>query len=361
MRSVSIIAFAIAAVAVLSCKNDKKTTDDVSSAKASFIAEKNLVDTMVLRRVDFNREVISNGNLKAVKRAELKFNTQGEIAEVFVRNGAAVSKGTPIVKLNEDNLKVKLAQARLTLDKAELDFKDNLIGYGYGTDTVKIPADLLKIAKIRSGYTTASQNYKLANYDLEHATLVAPFGGVIANLQAKPYEQSKDVVCMVIDDSSFDVEFNLLESELSYIKMGQSVKIVPFTDVTGNYQGVIKAINPLVDEKGQVKIIASLNNKGKKLVDGMNVKVYIESLSRGQLAVPKSAVVIRDGYDVLFTLNPQTSKAGWVYVDVLASNSSSHIVRGNEQKNAELKEGEVIIISGNLNLANDSNVEVKKK
>ena len=52
---------------------------------------------------------------------------------------------------------------------------------------------------------------------------------------------------------------------------------------------------------------------------------------------------------------------GWVYVDVLASNSSSHIVRGNEQKNAELKEGDIIIISGNLNLANDSNVEVKTK
>lgn len=360
MRNIYIV-LAITAMAVLACKGETKEAEDVSSAKADFVAERNLVDTMMWRKVDFNREVVSNGNLKAVRRAELKFNTQGEIATVFVKNGAAIAKGEPIVKLNENNLRIKLEQAKLSLDKADLDFKDNLIGYGYGTDTTKVPADLLGVAKIRSGYTTAMQNYKMAKYDFENATLVAPFGGVVANLSAKPYEQSKDVVCMVIDDSAFDVEFKLLESELSFIKVGQSVKIVPFVDLSGSYKGQIKEINPLVDEKGQVKVVAGLHNSGKRLVDGMNVKVYIESLSKGQLSVPKSAVVIRDGYDVLFTLNPETNKAGWVYVDVLSSNSSNHIVRGNEQKNAELKEGEIIIISGNLNLANDSNVEVKKK
>ena len=49
------------------------------------------------------------------------------------------------------------------------------------------------------------------------------------------------------------------------------------------------------------------------------------------------------------------------YVDILSSNSSSHIVRGNQQKTAKLEEGEIIITSGNLNLADNSNVEIKKK
>ncbi len=355
------IALIITAVAIMACDSGKKEAEDVSSAKASFVAEKNLVDTIVLRKVDFNREIISNGNLRAVKRAELKFYSQGEIAGVFVRNGEIVGKGAPIVKLNEENVRIKLEQAKLSLDKAELDFKDNLISYGSGTDTSRIPAEQLKVAKIRSGYITAQQNYKMAKYDYDNATLTAPFAGIVANLSAKPYEQSKDVICMIIDNSSFDVEFKLLESELSYIKAGQGVKITPFIDLTESYSGTVKEINPLIDEKGQVKVVASVSNSSNKLVDGMNVKVYIESLSKGQLSVPKSAVVIRDGYDVLFTFNPETGKAGWVYVDVLASNSNSHIVRGNAQKNAELNEGDIIIISGNLNLANDSNVEVKKK
>lgn len=355
------IAFVMAAVAVMACKSGNKEEENVSSAKAGFVAEKNLVDTVVLRKVDFNREIISNGTLKAVSRAELKFNAPGEIAQVLAHNGKVVGKGDALVTLNQTNFRIKLEQAKLALDKAELDFKDNLIGYGYGTDTTKIPAEMLKIAKIKSGYTSAVQNYKIARQDFENTTLTAPFRGVVANLTAKPYEQSKDVICMVIDDSAFDVEFKLLESELAYIKVGQSVLMTPFIDLTARYKGVIKEINPLVDEKGQVKVVAGLSNVGNKLVDGMNMKVYIESLIRGQLVTPKSAVVIRDGYDVLFTFNPETNRAGWVYVDVLVSNSSHHVVRGNEQKNAELKEGDVIIISGNLNLANDSNVEVKKK
>ena len=320
----------IAIVLLQSCKESKdKNENKVSEAKTEFKAEKNLVDTIILRKVDFYREIISNGNLNASQRAELTFPQQGVIESVNIANGTRVKQGDVIIKLDQDNLRIKLDQAKSALDKAELDFKDNIIGYGYGLDTNKIPAEQLKVAKIKSGYITAKQNYQVAQKDLSNAILKAPFNGVIANLNAKKHENSKDAVCVIIDDSSFDVEFNLLESELGFIKQGQNVKISPFSNPTVNYIGKIKNINPLVDEKGQIKILASVDNKGHNLIEGMNVRVYIESKSTNELVVPKSAVVIRDGYDVLFTYNPDNGKAGWVYVDILSSNSSSHIVRGN--------------------------------
>ena len=116
----------------------------------------------------------------------------------------------------------------------------------------------------------------------------------------------------------------------------------------------------MVDEKGQVRVVASIVNKGGKLIEGMNVKIFIESKSNNKLVVPKSSVVVRDGYDVLFTYNEGSSKAEWVYVDILESNSTQHVVRGNEQKNAELNPGAIVITSGNLNLAEGSRVEIKR-
>ncbi len=362
MKKYSIyLVITIITLSLFSC-NEKKSEDEnkVSDAKTAFKAEKNLVDTIILRKVDFNREIISNGNLNAVQKAELYFPSQGEIEAVYVGNGSAVKKGDILVKLNNIPFKLKLDQAQSSLEKAELDFKDNIIGYGYGLDTNNIPKEQLKVAKIKSGLITAQQNYLSAKRDFDNATLSAPFSGVVANLNAKPHEMSKEAICTIIDNSSFNVDFKLLESELSFIKKDQSISIYPFSDPTKNYRGRIKFINPLVDEKGQIKITASVDNKGD-LIEGMNVRVFIESKSKGELVVPKSAVVIRDGYDVLFTYNPDNGKAGWVYVDVLSSNSSSHIVRGNQQKSARLDEGESIIISGNLNLANDSNVEIKRK
>ncbi|MBQ5827327.1 MAG: efflux RND transporter periplasmic adaptor subunit, partial [Bacteroidales bacterium] len=240
------------------------------------------------------------------------------------------------------------------------DLYDALIGFGYGRDTNNVPAEILNVAKIRSGYASALNSYKIAQIALQNATLTAPHSGVVANLTVKPHEYSSEAVCTIIDDSAFNVEFKVLEGELPYIATGREVAVQPFIDVTQNYSGTIKEINPFVDEKGQIAVTASISNKWGKLIEGMNVKVFIKSTKENLPIVPKSAVVMRDGYDVLFVFNPQTGKAEWRYVDILHSNSTHHVVRGHKEKDVQLDEGEAIIISGNLNLADGSDVEIRK-
>ena len=69
--------------------------------------------------------------------------------------------------------------------------------------------------------------------------------------------------------------------------------------------------------------------------------MLVENLVRGQLAVPKSAVVIRDNQEVLFRLGPE-NKAMWTYVNVVMSNSDSHVVAPNLDKGAELNAGDAV-------------------
>ena len=57
--------------------------------------------------------------------------------------------------------------------------------------------------------------------------------------------------------------------------------------------------------------------------------------------------------------NPKTNKAEWRYVDIIHSNSTHHVVRGHKEKDVQLFEGEAIITSGNLNLADGSDVEIR--
>lgn len=353
------VAVALILFGASACKNDT-TNQELEAAKSDYVAEKNFVDTMKLKSTDFKLEIVSNGNLRAVKKADMVFKSQGVISQVKRKNGDVVKKGDTIVSLDRTLLKMKLNQASINMERANLDFYDNLLGFGYGKDTNNIPKEVVRIAAIRSGYLSAKHDLANAEIDLANASIVAPFSGVVANCNVKPYEQSKDRICTVIDNSTFDVEFNLLESELNYIKPGQGVRVVPYIDELSSYTGEIKEVNPMVDDNGQVRVVASIANKGGKLIEGMNVKIFIESVSHNKLIVPKSAVVIRDGYDVLFTYDERMSKAQWVYVDILESNSTHHVVRGNEQKNAELNEGAVVIVSGNLNLAEGSRVEIKK-
>lgn len=45
-----------------------------------------------------------------------------------------------------------------------------------------MPADVLELAKVKSGYKLAKAQYEASLYDVEQATLTAPFDGVVANL-----------------------------------------------------------------------------------------------------------------------------------------------------------------------------------
>lgn len=358
MRHFLLISLAL--TLLLSCSGKNSGNSEGSATKADFVAEKNLVDTMVLVKRDFNKQIISNGKLRAINKCELRFLTSGEIAKIFVSIGKTVAKGQVIAKLNTQSASIRLEQASQRMDKAELDFADILIGFGYGRDTANVPKDILKVAKVRSGYTSSINDLKLTKLELSNANLIAPFGGKIANLKAKEYEQSSDAICTLIDDSAFEVDFNLLESEISFVKVGQTVKIASFVNPDTFYRGVVTQINPMVDDKGQINILAKVSNSGGKLLEGMNVKVLVENLIKNQLVVPKSAVVMRDNFEVLFRYDGN-GKAMWTYVNVAFSNSDSHVVAANPEKNAELNVNDVIITSGNLNLADGSNVEIKKR
>jgi len=356
------VLFLLSALMIFACSGNKgKVENESDLAKAEFVSERNLVDTMVLKRVNFNKQIISNGKLKAVKKSELKFLSSGVISEILVKNGEYIKTGAPIARLDKKDASYKLEQARLSMAKAELDFYDKLIGYGYSKDTSNVPSDLLKTIKINSGYTSAKGDLRQAEEALINTTLYAPFSGKVANMSAKPYESISEIVCTLIDDSQFEVEFGLLESEVPFVKVGSSIKICSYSEPDKFYKGSITQINPLVDENGQIKVLAMVSNTSGKLIEGMNTKVIVENLVYGKLVVPKSAVVMRDNFDVLFRLDKATNKAMWTYVTIEMSNTESHAVIANVDKNAELNIGDIIIISGNLNLADGSNIEIKKR
>ena len=341
---------------LFSCKGK---ADDADAARAVPMAEKNLVDTMTLRRTLFSREIVSNGVLEGARRAELAFAASGTVAKVYVHNGSRVQKGSPIAELDTEALTLALANARQSLERSRLDYLDRLVSYGYGSDTTQIPGDLRDAARIRSGYAAAELAVRTAELNLRGAVLRAPFSGVVANLKVKPWEQTSGTVCVVIDDGTFDVRFPLLESELPAIAVGRSVTVSPFIEPEVRYEGRIREINPFVDAKGQVEVVASVRG-ARGLVEGMNVKLYIQSEGTLQLAVPKSAVVMRDGYDVIFTLDTTAMKAQWLYVDIVGSNTTHHAVTGCERKRTEVHEGAIVITSGNINLADGSAVEIRQ-
>ena len=238
--------------------------------------------------------------------------------------------------------------------RAKVELTDKLIGLGYDADMKDVPADVMQRAEVTSGYYSAKYQLQSAKTALEECNLYAPFSGRIANLDARSFQRAEKV-CTLIDDSQFEVEFKILEAELEHIAKGQKVKVSSFVEDSVTYEGVITEINPLVDDKGLIKIIARMANKGDTLMDGMNVRVVVEQRVQNMFVVSKDAVVERDGYHVIFRY--EDGHAVWTYVDIVYSNINSFAITGCQRKETTIHEGDVIITSGNLNLADGTEVK----
>lgn len=335
-------------------------SEGFKDGKAAAVPEVNEVEVITLVRTDYAHQLMSNGKLKAGRRASLSFGASGVVKESYFSNGELVAAGSVIAELDRPELALSLESAQIALEKAEFDMYDILVGQGYeAKDTLNVPAEVLDMAKMRSGYRTAVNALARARLDSEGSVLKAPFAGRLADMKCKRHDRvGTEPFCTVIDDSYLDVDFPVMESEYSFVAKGLSVKVTPYADPTKTLAGQITEVNPSVDAKGQISVRARVRNDGA-FIDGMNVKVVVERLMPGQLVVPRSAVVIRDNLDVLFTYTDD-GKAHWTYVNVVRSNGDSHVVTANADRGARLNEGDKVIVSGNLNLADGSNVQLKK-
>lgn len=353
MTKLEILTLSIVCLGLASCRSKKEETTDMEMHQQ--ITNETYVDTMTLRASVFDKQIVCNGRLRAKTKSELNFVTQGVTAEIYVKEGMNVSKGTLIASLDKRERLHELEKAEKELDRAKVELVDKLIGLGYDATMQGIPDDVMKHAEVTSGYFSAQYQLQSARKALEECNLYAPFCGRIANLEARPY-QTNSKICTLIDDSQFEVEFKILEAELSSVRKGEKVKVSPFVSDSLIFVGVVTEINPLVDDKGLVKVMARLDNKDNALIDGMNVRIIIEEQLQNMFVVPKDAVVERDGYHVVFIY--KDGQALWTYVDILNSNINSFAITGCQRKETTIHEGDIVITSGNLNLANGTTVKL---
>lgn len=322
---------------------------------------KNEVSAMILKKRDFHHELVSNGKVNAGKKADLRFESSEVVAHIYVKNGDWVYKGQKLAELDRFKLTNKLLQAENSLEKARLDLQDVLIGQGYTVDDFdRVPEETMKLAKVKSGYDQTKAQYELAKREEERAVLVAPFDGIVANLFVKSYNiaSTSEVFCSIVDMKDMEVDFSVLESELPLLKNGDRVTIIPYADSSSKYEGSISKINPLVDEKGMVKVGAHVNG-GSRLFSGMNVRVVVQRTLGCRLVIPKSAVVLRSGKQVVFTLK-SGEIAQWNYVQTGLENIDSCVVSDKMEPGVTdgLQEGDTVIVSGNVNLAHEAPVKV---
>ncbi|MCG8476000.1 MAG: efflux RND transporter periplasmic adaptor subunit [Cytophagales bacterium] len=334
----------LALLAGCASKNEKRAYMMAGGAQ-----DQNVVVTGKARKEMFYREFESNGRLKAVRQAKLPFEKAGMIQSVRVKNGDFVRKGQLIALIDTTVYRRNYESVRRRLESRRLELDDQLIRMGdYRLqDSASVPAQVMKNALLRSGYSDALSDMQEAALGLQKTRIRAPFDGVVADLEAKANNLSGDYksCCSVIDNRSFDISFPLLESEAFRIRPGVRVAVIPYAFDQDTLYGQLKTVNPKVDEEtGMVMASAVVENATGRLAEGMNARVLVRQEAGVHTVLPKSAVTLRQERKVVFVCRNDT--AHWRYVRVGEENSRFCTIVGGG-----VKPGEEVITEGNFNLA----------
>lgn len=338
----------ITACSTSQAKENQDNEEDAARISQSEEAPPEVATTSV-RKGNFSRELVSNGKLEVQNQARVAFEVQEQIMDVKIKEGELVKQGQILGHLQSFTYRKALEKAQNAYDQARIDLEDKLLGFGHNIkDSSSIPDPVLKMARIRSGFNTASIALEEARHNLQQTTINAPISGVVSNLQAEANNPSSayEKFCDVLDNSVMRISFHVLETELNFVKEHQTVEIFPFAMPDESFKGTVTSINPTVDNKGMIRVTAKIPNPGRTLINGMNAKVLLKNSIADCLIVPRESVLYRQNRKVVFVY--EDGKAIWHYVETGYENSTHITITEG------LEEGDDVIMENNLNLAHES-------
>ncbi len=295
-----------------------------------------------------------SGNVISENQIELYPETNAQIAEVYVENGDIVTKGQPLVKLQDEPFKKQLqqAQAGLRINEARLkqaDARLKELEAQFKRISALAEKNLtseLQIEQINAQKTSAEADVELAKAQIDQSRALvderknqlsktvinSPVTGTIGQRNARVGMQAttNTKIFTIGDLSKLRVEIVLTENLLSRIKVEQTatITIVDENGVPKTISAELSRISPFLNEitrstEAEIDIV----NAGDLLKPGMYVPVDVHfGESQQATLIPTSAIFI----------DPQTGREG-IYI---ANSIGSEIepVSDNSENRSSLTE-----------------------
>ncbi|MBI4643109.1 MAG: efflux RND transporter periplasmic adaptor subunit [Deltaproteobacteria bacterium] len=325
----------------------------------------------------------ASGYVVAQRKAAVSSKSTGRLAFLGVEEGSRLKKGEVLATLENEDLvaardqaaaQIKEAQAGLAQAQAEL--HDANLQYDrfklvarqdYDTAIARRNKAVAGVAAARARINTSQASLANAQASLEYSYIRSPFDGVVLTKFAEVGEvvapfgaavNARAAVVTMADLNSLMVEADVAESNLDRVKPGQPCEITLDAIPDKRFPGQVHMIVPTADRsKATVLTKVKFLEFDDRILPEMSAKVAFLSRPleagerRPRLAVPKAAVVTRNGRVFAFLLEGNRVKLtaltlGPEMGDVV------EIEKG-------LKEGDKVVLKPPASLEDGSRVKVK--
>lgn len=342
-----IIPLAIIAVMVVKLKSNKEITQNKIYEYDKEQAINVQAHTLHVENV--NAKYSYSGTFEPNKETKISAELQGKINTLLVDVGSVVIKGQTLVLLDNSLLKLQVQTIDVQVEGLEADVKRFII---------LAKADAIQgvqLEKAELGLKSAKVQRAILLEQINKTTIKAPFQGVVtAKLSEEGAFAAPGVPLLQITDiTNLKFTVNVPENDLRQFKLNHSYTITADAYPEISFTGKVTMIGSKANMGSSFPIQFTLNNTSDlKIKSGMFGKVNLENASQEMgIIIPASAMVGTAIQPQVYLIKNGKS--------VMQNITISKNIQNKVVVSSGLKEGDVIVTNGFINLYDGANIIVK--
>lgn len=288
-----------------------------SAAKVPTTLELVPGDVATVRQEQLDVQLPFNGTLEPLRQILLNARVAGEVTEVAVREGEAVSAGSVLLRQDSHAVSARLEQAEAALQSsdAELETAQEQVASLRSLAQKKFSSrnELTKaetqLAVARAQVEANEAAVAMAQRERENVTLRAPFTGVVAERLVEPGQlvMPNTPLLRVVDLRELELSLQLPSAQLAHVRPGQQVAFTADAYGEEKFTATIVRINPLVRASNRrIEVYALVKNPDLRLRGGLFVRGQLrDSTAASGLVVPVTALQSKDGQPGVMVIRAQ--------------------------------------------------------
>jgi len=308
------------------------------------------VTVITLKKETLKNQLNVTGTILPNESVSLRPEVSGLVTKISFKEGQYVSKGTPLLYLNDNDLQAqyqKLEYTQKLFESQENRQKQLLAREAISQEEYDI---------VLNQYNTTLSDLKLVEAQIQKTIVRAPFNGTLGLRQVSEGSVigTGDIIATVVNMDPIKIEFSIPERYANMVEVGAPV-FFSSESTKDEAEGSVYAFEPQIDAATRtLKLRAQSSNKGGKFLPGMFVKIrFVLGEIDSALMVPAESVIPElQGYKVFVVGKDQKAEERSVEI---GTRTESHV-----QITKGLEEGEMVLTSGVLQARPGSLLKITK-
>lgn len=241
----------------------------------------------------------ATGEIEAIQAIALRPEIEGRLTEILVREGASVSEGTPLFRVDDAEIRAEVArlEAERDLSVQALERTRKLLAQEASSEA--------ELELAQANWRSAEARLELEQVRLKRTTVRAPFTGIVGEryVSLGDYVTTSTSLTTLQTYNPQRAVFEVPERYAQKLAEGQPVTFT-VAATAASYDGRVDFVDPVVRLPGRtIQVKAVVANPKKALLPGMFIEVRLATEVRPDaVVVPEDAILPLQGADYIWTV-----------------------------------------------------------